>query len=132
MLPSRSPRSGVPAIIRSVPFVPETKDLEDLLREMQREAMHIVVVLDRYGGTAGVVTVEDVIEQIVGEIADEHEVQQAGIRGRDGKIILSGRALVSDVKECSTLDLAEDEYTTAAGLLMGLLGRVAEDGDRVV
>ena len=123
--------AGLRQILRPVPFVPETKDLEHLLREMQREGTHIVVVLDEYGGTAGVVTVEDVVEQIVGEIADEHEEQYAEIREEEGKIIVSGRALVSDLNERFGLKLPEDEYTTAAGLVMGLLGRVAEDGDRI-
>lgn len=123
--------AGLRQIVRAVPFVPETKDLEDLLREMQREGTHIVVVLDEYGGTAGVVTVEDVIEEIVGEIADEHEEQFPEIREEEGKVIVSGRALVSDLNERFGLKLPEDEYTTAAGLLMGLLGRIAEDGDRI-
>jgi CBS domain containing-hemolysin-like protein len=123
--------AGLRQILRPVPFVPETKDLEDLLRDMQREGTHIVVVLDEYGGTAGVVTVEDVIEEIVGEIADEHEEPFSDIREEDGKIILSGRALVSDVNERFTLTLPEEEYTTAAGLIMGILGRIAEEGDRV-
>src|SRR5690606_23827996 len=108
-----------------------TKDLEDLLREMQREGTHIVVVLDEYGGTAGVVTVEDVIEQIVGEIADEHEELFAEIREEDGRIIVSGRALVSDLNERFGLQLPQEEYTSAAGMLMGMLGRIAEEGDRI-
>jgi len=123
--------AGLRQILRPVPFVPETKDLEDLLREMQREGTHIVVVLDEYGGTAGVVTVEDVIEQIVGEIADEHEELFAEIREEDGRIIVSGRALVSDLNERFGLQLPQEEYTTAAGMLMGMLGRIAEEGDRI-
>jgi CBS domain containing-hemolysin-like protein len=130
---SRRDRRGAPLrqIMRPVPFVPESKDLEHLLREMQKEGTHIVVVLDEYGGTAGVVTVEDVVEQIVGEIADEHEEQYSEIREEEGRVIVSGRALVSDINERFGLRLPEDEYTTAAGLMMGLLGRIAEDGDRI-
>jgi CBS domain containing-hemolysin-like protein len=130
---SRRDRRGAALrqIMRPVHFVPESKDLENLLREMQREGTHIVIVLDEYGGTAGVVTVEDVVEQVVGEIADEHEVQYAEIREEEGKVIVSGRALVSDINERFGLKLPEDEYTTAAGLMMGLLGRVAEEGDRI-
>ncbi|HEX6071334.1 MAG TPA: hemolysin family protein [Longimicrobiaceae bacterium] len=130
---SRRDRRGAPLrqIMRPVPFVPESKDLEHLLREMQKEGTHIVVVLDEYGGTAGVVTVEDVVEQIVGEIADEHEEQYSEIREEEGRVIVSGRALVSDINERFGLRLPEDEYTTAAGLMMGMLGRIAEDGDRI-
>ena len=123
--------AGLRQILRPVPFVPEGKDLEHLLREMQREGTHIVVVLDEYGGTAGLVTVEDVIEQIVGEIADEHEEAYADIRQEDGKIVVSGRALVSDINERFGMALPEEEYTTAAGLAMGLLGRIAEEGDMI-
>jgi CBS domain containing-hemolysin-like protein len=120
------------ALIRPVPFVPETKDLEHLLREMQREGTHIAIVLDEYGGTAGLVTVEDVLEQIVGEIADEHEVQREEIHEEpDGRVLLAGRVLVADLNERYDLDLPEDEYTTVAGYVMGTLGRIAEVDDVV-
>jgi CBS domain containing-hemolysin-like protein len=119
-------------LIRAVPFVPETKDLEHLLREMQREGTHIAIVLDEYGGTAGLVTVEDVLEQIVGEIADEHEVQREEIHEEeDGRVLLAGRVLVADVNERFELELPEDEYTTVAGYVMGTLGRIAAEGDTV-
>lgn len=118
-------------LIRVVPFVPETKDIEHLLHDMQREGTHIVVVLDEYGGTAGVVTVEDVVEQIVGEIADEHEELYTEIREEGGRIVIAGRALVSDLNERFQLQLNDQEYTTLAGLVMGLLGRIAEVGDRI-
>jgi CBS domain containing-hemolysin-like protein len=119
-------------LIRTVPFVPETKDIEHLLREMQREGTHIAIVLDEYGGTAGLVTVEDLLEQIVGEIADEHEVQREEIHVEaDGRVLLAGRVLVADLNERFSLHLPEDEYTTVAGYMMGTLGRVAEEGDEL-
>ncbi|MBW3628101.1 MAG: hemolysin family protein [Gemmatimonadetes bacterium] len=119
------------SLIRTVPFVPETKDLEHLLREMQREGTHIAIVLDEYGGTAGLVTVEDVLEQIVGEIADEHEVQREEIHQEDGRVLLVGRVLVADINERFGLQLPEEEYTTVAGYVMGTLGRIAGEGDTV-
>ncbi|HET7321434.1 MAG TPA: hemolysin family protein, partial [Longimicrobiaceae bacterium] len=118
-------------LIRPIPFVPENKDIEHLLREMQREGIHIVIVLDEYGGTAGLVTVEDLVEEIVGEIADEHEVQAEEIREEGGSVILAGRVLVPDLNERFHLELPEEEYTTVAGFVMGRLGRVAEEGDEV-
>ena len=99
---------------------------------MQREGTHIAIVLDEYGGTAGLVTVEDVLEQIVGEIADEHEVQREEIHEEpDGRVLLAGRVLVADLNERFDLDLPEEEYTTVAGYVMGTLGRIAEQGDTV-
>jgi putative hemolysin len=118
-------------LIRPIPFVPENKDVEHLLQEMQREGVHVVVVLDEYGGTAGLVTVEDLLEEIVGEIADEHEVQREEIREEGGRVLLAGRVLVPDLNERFGLALPEDEYTTVAGFVMGRLGRVAEEGDVV-
>jgi CBS domain containing-hemolysin-like protein len=118
--------------VRPVPFVPESKDLEHLLREMQRDGNHIVVVLDEYAGTAGLVTVEDIIEQIVGEIADEHESHWAEIEEEpDGRVLIAGRVLVADLNERFHLHLPEEEYTTVAGLVMGRLGRVAQVGEAV-
>jgi CBS domain containing-hemolysin-like protein len=120
-------------LIRPVPFVPESKDIENLLRDMQREGINIVVVLDEYGGTAGIVTVEDLIEEIVGEIQDEHEVEMVDIEEIEGtrRVLLSGRVLVADLNEQYDMKLPEDEYTTVAGFVMGQLGRVAEEGDNV-
>lgn len=123
---------SIPQLIRTVPFVPETKDVEHLLREMQREGTHIAIVLDEYGGTAGLVTVEDLLEQIVGEIADEHEVQREEIHVEEGgRVLLAGRVLVADINERFKLELPEEEYTTVAGYVMGTLGRIAAEGDTV-
>lgn len=120
-------------LMRAVPFVPKSKDIEHLLRDMQREGVNLVVVLDEYGGTAGIVTVEDLIEEIVGELQDEHEVVSAEIEEVEGepKVLLAGRVVVADINERFELELPEDEYTTIAGYVMGVLGRVAEVGDVV-
>lgn len=124
---------GLKGLIRSIPFVPETKDLEHLLREMQRQGTHIAIVLDEYGGTAGLVTVEDLVEQIVGEIQDEHEVAHADVEEdlENNRVEVAGRVLVADLNERFGLDLPEEEYTTVAGFVMGRLGRIAEEGDEV-
>ena len=120
------------SILRPVPFVPESKDLEHLLREMQRQGAHLCVVLDEYGGTAGIVSVEDVIEEIVGEIQDEHEAAPLEIEELEpGVVRLSGRALLDDLNERFGLQLPEDDYTTIAGYVTGELGRIAEVGDTI-
>ena len=120
-------------LIRTVPFVPESLDIEQLLRDMQRQGVHIAIVLDEYGGTAGLITVEDVVEQIVGEIQDEHEVEVLDVEeeAETGRVLLAGRVLVADLNELYSLELPEEEYTTVAGYLMGVLGRIAEVGDAV-
>jgi putative hemolysin len=94
--------------------------------------VHIVIVLDEYGGTAGLVTVEDVIEQIVGEITDEHESTSMEIDEKpDGTVVLSGRVLIEDFNERFALKVPEGDYTTVAGYVTGQLGRVAEEGEIV-
>ena len=129
----RRQHSALEEFVRPVVFVPESKDLEHLLREMQRDGTHIVIVLDEYGGTAGLVTVEDVLEQIVGDIADEHEPHAAEIEETDeGRILLTGRVSVVDLNERYGLHLPEDQYTTVAGYVMGRLGRVAAQGEEVL
>jgi CBS domain containing-hemolysin-like protein len=120
-------------LIRPVPFVPESKDVEHLLRDMQREGVNLVVVLDEYGGTAGIVTVEDLVEEIVGEIQDEHEVVVLDVEEVEGepRVLLAGRVLIADINERFRLELPQDEYTTVAGYVMGQIGRAAEVKDVV-
>jgi CBS domain containing-hemolysin-like protein len=128
----RRQHSELQEFIRQVPFVPQSKNLENLLRDMQKEGSHIVVVLDEYGGTAGVVTVEDILEEIVGEIADEHEPAAAEIQQHeDGRVMLTGRASVAELNEVCDLTLPDNQYTTVAGYLMRSLGRPAVEGEMV-
>lgn len=119
-------------LVRSLPYIPQNKSVETLLREMQVERVHMAVVLDEYGGTAGLVTVEDLLEQIVGDIRDEHEQEIPGIEeAEDGLVRLAGSVPVADLNERYSLDLPENEYTTVAGYVMGLLGRVAIEGEDI-
>src|SRR5690606_19105503 len=124
---------SIASLVRPVPFVPEMKDLEHLRREMQRQGTHIAIVLDEYGGTAGLVTVEDLVEEIVGEIKDEHEVADLDVEAEEGtgRYLLAGRVLVADLNERFGFHLPEEEYTTVAGYVMGRLGRIAQVGDEV-
>lgn len=119
-------------LVRSLPFVPQNKSVETLLREMQVERVHMAVVLDEYGGTAGLVTVEDLLEQIVGDIRDEHEPEVPGIEeAENGLVLLAGSVPVAEINERYHLNLPENEYTTVAGYVMGLLGRVAMEGEEI-
>jgi len=132
----RALRRGSPTsledLIRPVPFVPDSKPIEDLLREMQAERTHIAVVVDEWGGTAGIVTIEDVIEEIVGEIRDEHEEEPPPIEEKDGEVLVSGGFSIAELNELYDLSLPEQDYTTVAGYVLGQLGRIPRAGDEVL
>ena len=119
----RSRRKGdrsLPDIVRDVPFVPETKPVEELLREMQQAHVHLAIVVDEFGGTAGLVTMEDLIEEIVGEIIDEHEGGLGPIvEIAPGEIELSGNVSIAELNDRYELNLPEDDYTTVAGYVLG-------------
>ncbi|HVP09911.1 MAG TPA: hemolysin family protein [Phycisphaerae bacterium] len=122
-------------IMRKAAFVPETKDLASLLREFQANRVHIAIVLDEYGGTAGLVTIEDILEELVGEIADEHdEPPLPPIRRVDGSIAeVDARVRVEDVNEELDIRLPEDEsYDTLGGYVFSKLGRIPVPGDSFV
>ena len=114
--------------------VPESLRLDPLLSLLRGEGFQMAIVSDEYGGTAGVVTLEDVVEEIVGDIADEHDRYGSRMRRRpDGSWILSGLLRPDEVREATGLDLPEDEsYDTIAGLLVREIGRIPQRGDRVI
>jgi CBS domain containing-hemolysin-like protein len=118
-------------LLRPTPFIPETKSVEDLLRQMQAERVHMAVILDEYGGTAGIVTVEDLLEEIVGEIRDEHEQVLPEGESAEGEVLLPGSLSLADLNDRYDLRLPEREYLTVAGFVMGRLGRVARAGEVV-
>lgn len=115
-------------LIRPAIFVPETKKISELLREMQQKKIHMVVVNDEYGGTAGIVTMEDIIEEIVGEIQDESDEELKQIeQGSDGAFIIDGRYSVSDFNERFATVLPTDEgYDTMSGFLQTIAGKIPE------
>jgi CBS domain containing-hemolysin-like protein len=114
--------------------VPESLRLDPLLSLLRGEGFQMAIVSDEYGGTAGVVTLEDVVEEIVGDIADEHDRYGSRLRRRpDGSWILSGLLRPDEVREATGLELPEDEsYDTIAGLLVREIGRIPQRGDRVI
>ncbi len=131
----RADRDGVQdiqAVMRSPRFVPGSKIVEDLLTEMRSERIKMVIVLDEFGGTAGLVTLEDLIEEIVGEIHDEHEHEPLPFEeATNGELLIGGGVAVHDVNERCDLDLPEDVTDTIGGYVFGRLGRVAVVGDEV-
>src|SRR5690606_29119185 len=119
-------------VMRPPRFVPESKPVEDLIREMRRERIKMAIVLDEFGGTAGLVTLEDLIEEIVGEIQDEHEIEPPPFeQAKQGEIYIAGNVAVWEVNERFGLDLPEDMYDTIGGFVFGELGRVARVGGGV-
>jgi CBS domain containing-hemolysin-like protein len=131
----RAERDGEPdlaGIVRPATFVPDSKSVEELLREMQDERVHLAIVVDEFGGTAGVVTMEDLVEEIVGEIQDEYDRESPDVVfGRDGRVYLEAALSLADVNDRLDLDLPEEDYTTLGGYLMGRMGRIARQGDEI-
>jgi CBS domain containing-hemolysin-like protein len=124
----------VDAIMRPATFVPESKPIDDLLREMQAARTHIAVVVDEYGGTAGLVTIEDIVEEIVGEITDEYDVAERPPVERlaDGAVRVTARLPVEDLGELFGVELDGGEVETVSGLLAQALGRVPIPGATAV
>ncbi len=116
-------------------FVPESMSIDDLLHEFQRRKVHIAIVLDEYGGTAGLVTIEDLLEEIVGEIQDEYDVEEPLVERLDeDRARVDGRASVEDLLEIWDLKIQledEDEYDTVGGLVYHRVGGVPSPGDEV-
>ncbi len=112
-------------------FVPESKRLNVLLREMRRSRVHMAIVADEYGGIGGLVTIEDVIEQIVGDIDDEHDIdEEQNIRKEgDHQYIVRGQTPIEEFNEYFQTDLSDDEFDTVAGLVMNQLGRLPRRGE---
>ena len=119
-------------VVREATFVPESKPVEDLIREMRLQRIKMAVVLDEYGGTAGLVTLEDMIEEIVGEIHDEHEQDPLPWEeSAAGEIRISGSMPLGEVNQRLGSTVLEGDYDTVGGYVFGRLGRVGELGDQV-
>lgn len=126
----RTSIKDIPNLIREAEFVPETLNINILFTRMQANKSHMVVVVDEYGQTSGVVAMEDILEEIVGNIEDEHdEVELLIRRNPDGSYLMDGLADMEDVVEALKLPVEEDDFDTLNGLLVSLLGRIPSDGD---
>ena len=117
-------------ILRPAYFVPETKRVSDMLRDMQANQTHMAVVVDEFGGTSGIVTIEDLLEEIVGEIADEYDREDPMvIAGPDGSLLVDGRLDVDELGALVDIDLPAEDWDTVGGLVLGLAGRVPREGE---
>ena len=113
-------------------FVPETKNVYDVLQEFRARKQHLAVILDEYGGTAGLVSIEDVLEVIVGDIEDEHDVpkEEEIAPQEDGSYLIAWRTYLEDLEKALHIRLESEEVDTLGGYLTSLAGRVPQSGDR--
>ncbi len=125
--------SHFPGLVRAAPIVPETKPLDDLLADLQRERTELAIVIDEYGRTAGIVTIEDIIEEVVGEIADENDPAGGAIRKlANGDWFVRGHVAVSDLEGYGLhLPVDTDAYNSIGGFVFAELGRLPKRGDQI-
>ena len=132
LLGARTTNWNVRELMRTVPFVPETKPLDELLRELRQGRVHIAIVLDEYGGTAGLVTIEDILEELVGEIDDEYDRETAPVVDRidDDTLEVDARVRVDEINEELDIEIPENgSYETIGGFVFTKLGRIPTSGD---
>ena len=127
----KDPDAKVRAAMREALVVPESLPLEKVLVQMRRERNHMAIVLDEFGSTAGILSLEDIIEELLGEIRDEYDVREKDIRRIEGGYRIPGRMRPDEVSEATGLELPDGEYETVAGFILERLGRLAKRGDEV-
>lgn len=119
-------------IVRPPYFIPETKNLEQLLQEFKHKHVHLAIVIDEYGGTSGLITIEDLLEQIVGDIQDEYDMEEALYEvNADGSITADARMPVEELEEYFEVEIERDKFDTIGGLIFHLTGKIPEAGDIV-
>jgi CBS domain containing-hemolysin-like protein len=119
-------------VVRKAHFVPEQKKAAELLRQMQQEKFHITLVTDEYGSVAGLVTLEDLLEELVGEITDEYDRDELHVeRVNDHEFRVNGSVPISEINELLDVELPDEEWDTVAGLMLGLLGKIPAQGEEV-
>ena len=120
-------------LVRKAYYVPESKKIVDLLKEMQLNKTHISIVLDEYGGTLGLITIEDILEEIVGDILDEFDDDTllVEIIGTD-HVITDSKTPIEDINDLLSIDIPEDDFESVGGFVFNLLGRIPEEGDEIL
>lgn len=121
----------IPGLVREAVFIPETRNINELFKNMQSQKIHMVIVVDEYGQTAGLVAMEDILEEIVGNILDEYDEEENMIMEQpDGSFLMNGMAPFDEVCKTLELDMQEDEYETLNGYLISLIDKIPGDNER--
>lgn len=119
-------------LLRAPFFIPETKNFEELLQDFKRKRVHIAIVIDEYGGTSGLVTIEDILEQIVGDIQDEYDAEEEWlVEDAGGAVVVDARLPVEELEERFGIEVERDKFDTVAGLVFHLIGRIPLAGEEV-
>ncbi|NLO06499.1 MAG: HlyC/CorC family transporter [candidate division WS1 bacterium] len=128
---SRGERHVTLAEVARVPILaPESKPLDEMLGELRQQKVHIAIVIDEFGGTEGLVTIEDILEELVGEIEDEHDLPEPEVLvTAEGEAIVQGKARIEEINELLGLSISTDNHDTISGFLTGMAGRVPQDGE---
>lgn len=117
-------------LLRPPYFIPETKNLEELLQEIKKKRVHLAIVIDEYGGTSGLVTIEDLLEQIVGDIQDEYDMEEELFsHNPDGSLTADGRLPIEDLEQQFNISIERDKFDTVGGLVFHLAGTIPAVGD---
>ena len=117
-------------LLRDITFIPETRNVSDLFKSMQSEKIHIVMVVDEYGQIAGLITMEDILEEIVGNILDEYDAEEKFVTRLEGGYLFKGLTPLTEVEELLDIRLEDEEYETLNGLLISQLGRIPNDDEK--
>lgn len=129
----RSCIKDIDGLIRPVDFIPETVNINDLFKKMQSKKSHLAMVVDEYGQISGLIAMEDILEELVGNIEDEHDEEENYIRKNDDEtFIMDGMTEFSDVKEALSLPVDDDAYETLNGFIISLSDKIPEEGDKTV
>ena len=118
-------------VLRPPYLVPESKNISDLLQEFRQRRVHIAIVIDEYGGTSGLVTIEDLIEEIVGDILDEYDLEEEWLIEEEGAVLIDGRLSVEEFEEHFTVSIEREKFDTVGGYIVEMLGRVPARGERL-
>jgi CBS domain containing-hemolysin-like protein len=128
----RAGNDGIAPLLREPHFIPDSKRIGELLPELRARGMHIAIVLDEFGGTEGLVTLEDILEEIVGDIFDEHDQPEVDFRElEDGSVLIDGGVSIGEVNERLGLAVPDEDFDTVGGYVFGAIGRVPLVGDCV-